>query len=192
MGPNSAPKRASRGSKMGSRERTPAWPHFTSKIKRFPLVLKEKRETWWARRTESAKPVCGILGCIESTYLRIRLLCALSVHGFLAWPLVCLLACFFACLLACLLAYLLAYLLPCWIGFSFEVPLLSYDSGCLVILTIEWVSLLLHVTLMVWFLEYSVSDSFAYCESNNCLVGWAVDRSVVRPVGRSVDSWSVC
>ena len=29
---------------MGSREQAQAWPHFTSKIKRFPLVLKEKRE----------------------------------------------------------------------------------------------------------------------------------------------------
>ena len=49
---------------------------------------------------------------------------------------------------------------------------------------------------MVWFLEYSVSDSFAYCETNNCLVGWTVDRSIDqlfgRSVGRSVDSWSVC
>ena len=29
---------------MGSREQAQAWPHFTSKIKRFPLVLKEKRQ----------------------------------------------------------------------------------------------------------------------------------------------------
>ena len=58
--------------------------------------------------------------------------------------------------------------------------------------------MLLHVTLMVWFLEYSVSDSFAYCESNNCLVGWTVDRSIDQSFGlwfgRSVDGlvgWSV-
>ena len=44
MASNLVPKSASRGRKMGSRERTQAWPHFTSKIKRFPLVLKEKRQ----------------------------------------------------------------------------------------------------------------------------------------------------
>ena len=44
MGPILGPKWPSRWPKTGSRERTQARRRYGSKIKRFPLVLKEKRE----------------------------------------------------------------------------------------------------------------------------------------------------
>ena len=44
-GSNFGSKMTLKRPKMGSREQAQAWPHFTSKIKRFPLVLNETRQT---------------------------------------------------------------------------------------------------------------------------------------------------